>query len=610
VQLRARSLAVLALLCAWCAPARAAVLPAGTTAILSGDASLLAPLPEPVAGTLGFDPFAERASVSADGRYAVFLTNVPALGAAAGVQAEFVRRDTVTGAIVPVSVDGAGAPMPLGLGPFLDAFNGSALSADGNRFAFEAPGRGGFQEIWVRDVAAGTTTLASSERIGGVESAGAAFSPSISADGNRVAFGSNAADLVAGFGGGTDFNVFVRDLAAQATFVASVADQGGGHGGNGGVISRDGDHVAFSSNLNGLVPGDGNDVADVFVRDFTPGQAPRTRLASIASTGAAGDGRSDDPAISADGSRVAFVSTSHTFGTTLPQPGSPEVWVHDFADGSTRLVSVTSAGVASGDLVEEPPAISADGRFVAFLDDGPDLVANGPDRVELYRRDVDARTTLLVSRGQGAAGNPSKDDHLNVDSPSLTADGGCVTFDAEADLLGPGAVNGSVYMRVLAPDCGRPGPPPPPGPSGPVGVPAPPPRDRTAPVLSAVSLSHARFAAGARTGASALRFTTSEAGRLTVVVERALPGRKVHRACRAVPRPVRRGACTLLRRAATLTAAVKAGRGSLALGGRAGRRALAPGSYRLTLTVRDAAGNVSKPARRAFTLTVAARTKR
>jgi hypothetical protein len=306
-----------------------------------------------------------------------------------------------------------------------------------------------------------------------------------------------------------------------------------------------------------------------------------------------------------DGSRVAFVSTSHTFGAQLPAPLTPEIWIHDFADGSTRLVSATSSGAASGGVLQEPPAVSADGRFVAFLGDDPDLVPNGPGTTQLYRRDVGQGTTLLVSRGQGPAGNPSKNNRQDIDSPSLTADGGCVTFDGDADLLGPGAVNASVYMRVLEPDCGRPGrtPPPAPGP-GPIVPPggSPPPPDRTAPVLSAVSLLHARFAAGARTGASALRFTTSEGGRLTVVIERVVPGRKVGRTCRAVRRAVRRGACTIARRVQTLARTVKAGHGSLALSGRAGKRALAPGAYRLTLTVRDTAGNVSRAARRTFAL--------
>lgn len=606
MSLRARSLALLvpALLAAHSVAAGAVGLPAGTTAIVSGDASLLAPLPEPVAGAMGFDPFAERGSVSADGRYVVFVTNVPALGASTAVQEQFVRRDMVTGATVPVSVTSAGAPMPLSINSLVDFFPGTALSADGNRFVFEAPGQSGAEQIWVRDIAAGTTTLASVERLGGGESLGIAFSPSISADGNRVAFGSNADDLVAGDTGG-DFDVFVRDLAARTTILASAADQGAAHGGTDGVISRDGDHVAFQSSADNLVPGDANGISDVFVRDLTPGRAPRTRRASVSGSGAGEDRQSGEPAVSADGSRVAFVSEATDFGVPIPQGATPQVWVHDFADGSTVLASATLAGAAAGDgVLDQPPALSADGRVVAFTSDSPDLVPNGHTTVQLYRRDLAGHATQVVSRGQGPNGNPSSDVHQNPADPSITADGGCVTFEGDPDLLGPGVLNPSVYMRVLEPDCGRPvavPPPPFPPPPGSPNPPPPPPRDTTAPLLRAVSLSHSRFAPGAPPHrGTTLRFTTSEAGRLTLTIEHVLPGRKVGRTCRPVLRPVKRGRCTILRRTTTLTRTVKAGRATLALSGRTGTRPFAPGAYRLTLTVRDAAGNVSKPARRAF----------
>jgi hypothetical protein len=147
--------------------------------------------------------------------------------------------------------------------------------------------------------------------------------------------------------------------------------------------------------------------------------------------------------------------------------------------------------------------------------------------------------------------------------------------------------------------------------SGPGGVP-----DRTPPVLSRVRLSPARFRVGkARTAVAArrvvvrgtlLRFVSSEAGRLSIAIERAKPGRKVKRhgrsSCRAVRKAVRRGRCTVSVRVATLTRAIKPGSGSVAFSGRVGAKALAPGVYALTLTARDAAGNASKPVRLAFTI--------
>jgi hypothetical protein len=109
--------------------------------------------------------------------------------------------------------------------------------------------------------------------------------------------------------------------------------------------------------------------------------------------------------------------------------------------------------------------------------------------------------------------------------------------------------------------------------------------DTTAPVLSHVSLSHPRIriakTSPPKRRRTLLRFSSSEGGELTIVIERTRRGRK--------PRPI-----------ATLGATVKAGRSSLELTGKVGKRQLPPGAYRVTIKVRDAAGNVSKPARRSF----------
>jgi hypothetical protein len=143
---------------------------------------------------------------------------------------------------------------------------------------------------------------------------------------------------------------------------------------------------------------------------------------------------------------------------------------------------------------------------------------------------------------------------------------------------------------------------------GPTGV-----LDTTPPVLSAVSLTRTRFGvARSRTAIAALvrgtrlRLTSGEGGRLSIAVVRVRPGQRARTGgkfvCRAVRRSVRRGRCTALATVATLTRMVGAGRSSVAFSGRIGSRALAPGSYRLVLTVRDGAGNVSKAVQRSFTI--------
>jgi len=98
-----------------------------------------------------------------------------------------------------------------------------------------------------------------------------------------------------------------------------------------------------------------------------------------------------------------------------------------------------------------------------------------------------------------------------------------------------------------------------------------------------------------------LRFTASEAAKLTLRFERPRPGRRTtakgRRVCKPVKRRPKRGACTAYRRDGTLTRQIRSGSGRVALSGRIGRRALRRGVHRLTLVATDAAGNRSRAVR-------------
>ena len=125
----------------------------------------------------------------------------------------------------------------------------------------------------------GTTTLVSINRFGtgsGNSLSGVPAVPVISADGRFVAFNSAASDLVANDTNGTD-DVFVRDLQLGTTTLVSINRFGTGSGngpsggpGGGPVISADGRFVAFRSFASDLVPNDTNGTTDVFVRPVAP----------------------------------------------------------------------------------------------------------------------------------------------------------------------------------------------------------------------------------------------------------------------------------------------------------------------------------------------------
>jgi archaellum component FlaF (FlaF/FlaG flagellin family) len=150
-----------------------------------------------------------------------------------------------------------------------------SISADGRYVAFDSaatnlvPGdTNGLVDVFVHDRQTGRTTRVSvdSKEIQGNN---ASWEPSISADGRYVAFDSAATNLVPG---DTNYvvDVFVHDRQTGQTTRVSV-DSNGIQANQESVglvgISADGRYVAFDSYATNLVPGDTNDLVDVFVHD-------------------------------------------------------------------------------------------------------------------------------------------------------------------------------------------------------------------------------------------------------------------------------------------------------------------------------------------------------
>jgi len=205
------------------------------------------------------------------------------------------------------------------------------------------------------------------------------------------------------------------------------------------AISADGRHVAFASLASNLVSNDTNGADDCFVHDRQTGQTVRI---SVDSAGLQCNGESSHPAISADGRFVAFVSA----GTNLvpgDSNGRRDVFVHDRHTGQTRRVSVSTAG-AQGNADSELPSISADGRFVAFSGAASTLVAGDTNLHEdVFVHDLlTGRTSRISADSFGVQGN----DHSRT--PSLSADGRIVAFASQASNLVPADTNHQMDVFV------------------------------------------------------------------------------------------------------------------------------------------------------------------
>src|SRR5262249_17397364 len=150
------------------------------------------------------------------------------------------------------------------------------------------------------------------------------------------------------------------------------------------VISQNGRYVAFSGIASNLVPNDTNGYEDVFVHDL---QTHQTTRVSVGSRGEQAGFVSWQPAISADGRYVAFTSGANNLVEHDVNVGI-DVFVHDRWTGITRLVSVNSQGVQGmGDSYGA--AISADGRFVSFSSEAANLAPGntGPNNPGIFIHD-------------------------------------------------------------------------------------------------------------------------------------------------------------------------------------------------------------------------------
>lgn len=312
----------------------------------------------------------------------------------------------------------------------------ATVSATGRFVAFEsaastlvADDTNGDSDIFLYDRTLGSLACLSRAADGG-PAAGDSYSPVVSADGNVVVFYSYADNLVGGDTNGcADVFAWVRGQGIERL---SRSTTGGAANGDStlAAMSPDGRFVTFTSGATNLVSGDRNGCDDIFLYDR---QLDTTELVSVATGGAQGDGSCYLSDVSADGRYVAFDSDAQNLaagdsGTTT------DVFLRDRTAGTTSRLSNAAGIAAPGNDFSDAPAISADGRYVAFESAASDLVAGDSNGFwDVFRYDRVAGTVQLVSRAaDGSAGDS------DAEYPSLSADGRLVSFRTYSTNLAPG----------------------------------------------------------------------------------------------------------------------------------------------------------------------------
>lgn len=394
--------------------------------------------------------YANQRTTSADGRYVVFISYASGFGGAPTTDRSVYRRDTLLGRTELVSrADGvAGAPGD-------DSSFAASVSADGNRIAFasgadnlDSVSNDNYTDIFVRDMAAATTTLVSRGSIGAPynngQAAASSLSPRISGDGSVVAFTSLAQNLD---GTVTDNNGFgdtyVRDLAAQTTRLVSKST--GGTIGNGlsgpGDVSFDGRFVAIDSeadNLGGTI-GSGS---QVYLRD----RVANTLTLLSQPTGGSNIGGNDSSGASTitdSGDAVAFISRASDL-----VPGTPANrylgYLRNIATGTTSVITRSSSGEIPNDDVENA-VLAVDGSAVNFTTAATNIEPPAGTGAQSFFTSLANGQTQLVSRvgRDGAAANQP------VQDTTLGRTKGQVFFATAATNLSPEATNSiqQLYTR-------------------------------------------------------------------------------------------------------------------------------------------------------------------
>jgi Tol biopolymer transport system component len=207
-------------------------------------------------------------------------------------------------------------------------------------------------------------------------------------------------------------------------------------------ISANGKLVAFGSLADDLVPNDTNGANDVFVENLATGKIERV---SVGSNGREGSGLSYGPALSANGRFVAFTSYAGDLvrGDTNH---STDIFVHDRQTGMTRRVSVRSDGTdVRGD--SRLATISGDGQLVAFQSDGAKLVKHDTNEAD----DVFVHNSATGTTKRVSVSTDGDEGLYYSRTPHMSRDGRFVSFYSVSPNLTAHDTNGfdDIFVRNI-----------------------------------------------------------------------------------------------------------------------------------------------------------------
>lgn len=388
------------------------------------------------------------ASVSADGRFVAFAsdaTNLVPLGTN-GNKHIFVydRRLGVT-ELVSIASNGTQG-------------NGHSswptISSDGSVVAFESDANNlvpndsnSVTDIFVHERSTGITTRANVHSNGAQANGASMLAPALSANGQYVAFGSLASNLVDD-DDNQKLDVFVHDRVTGGTervSVSSTGQQGNDHATYFVSMSGDGRFVAFRSNASNLVANDLNGTPDAFIHDRLTGTTEAVNELVCPPDFSIGCAILFIPSLSTDGRFVAF--TTYAPLVAGDTNDAEDIFVHDRVTGTTERVSVAS-DATQGNENSIQPMLSPDGRYVIFTSTANNLVPNDTVADDVFVHD---RLTGMTER-MSVTSDAMPPNDRSLAFPTVSADGRVCEFASLATNLVPGDGNATSDVFVRVPD--------------------------------------------------------------------------------------------------------------------------------------------------------------
>ena len=419
------------------------------------------PVPPGTGGNAG----SERPSISADGTKIVFSSVAADLipGLTPTGPWQIYLYDTVTATTKLITAG------PLGEGGDASSYY-PAISADGSKITFVSnasdliPGKTiDTNQYYIYDVATGITTLITAGPTGTGADGWTWGSASISANGSKVAFNSDASNLVGANTDGFYANIFLYDVATATTTLITkgLGLLGGDNSSTLPTISADGTRIVFTSTATDLISGfTTNDNFNVYLYNVTTGTTSLITKGPSPYIGSDDINRSYATDISADNNLIVFSSIATDLIDGITANRNQNIFLYNVTTGVTTLVTAGPSGVG-GDYNSFSPSISANGSVIGFSSIATDLIdgttTGGGGVQNVYIYDVATGLIELITKGSSGTGGV-----YGSNRPTFSASGCTLTFHSYAtDLIAGKTIIGHgdifAYSR-----CAEPTPPTPP----------------------------------------------------------------------------------------------------------------------------------------------------